>query len=172
MSHELTIRHELRAGDLGRIISLHGEVYDSIDGFGLRFEAFVAQTLAEYVLQNEARGRIWMAERGGVLVGCTAALLRDDGRGQLRWVVVCPEERGQGLGKQLVVDAIQYCRSANCRSLYLETTDGLVESQTLYESLGFSIASSSITTLWAEPRPLIIMEKRLRSSNFRARLTK
>ena len=94
----ISIRNELRSGDLGRVIALHGECYDMLPGFGLAFEAFVARTVAEYILDTGAKGRIWMAERGGRLVGCTAIVLRDVDRGQLRWVLVDQSARGLGLG--------------------------------------------------------------------------
>ena len=101
MKDGIDIRHELRCGDLGRIVTLHGECYEPLPGFGLRFEAFVARTIAEFVLDNEANGRVWLAERGETLVGCTAIALRDDDRAQLRWVLVDPSARGIGLGRRL-----------------------------------------------------------------------
>ena len=55
---ETRIRTELRCGDLGRIIALHGEVYEPLGGYGLRFEAFVARTIAEFILDNDARDRV------------------------------------------------------------------------------------------------------------------
>jgi GNAT superfamily N-acetyltransferase len=152
------IRTRLRCGDLGRIIQLHGEVYEPLIGYGLRFEAFVARTIAEFILDNNASGQIWLAERDDRLVGCAAIVLRDQQRGQLRWVVVDPSERGRGLGKRLVNAAIDYCRDKDCSSVFLETTNGLPESQTLYESLGFSVTNNGIEELWDGPRPLIIME--------------
>ena len=155
---ETRIRTELRCGDLGRIIALHGEVYEPLGGYGLRFEAFVARTIAEFILDNDARGQIWLAERGSRLVGCAAIALRDNNRGQLRWVVVDPSMRGRGMGKQLVYAAIDYCRKAGCESVFLETTDGLPESQALYEKLGFTVTSEAMEELWDGPRPLIIME--------------
>ena len=158
MSDDISIRTDLRPGDLGRIISLHGEVYDPLGGYGLTFEAFVGRTIAEFVLDNDARGRIWLAEQGGRLVGCTAIALRDGNRGQLRWVLVDPSARGRGIGKQLVGSAMDYCREEGCESVFLETTDGLLESQTLYEKLGFAVASETVEELWDGPRPLIIME--------------
>ena len=161
MNEQLAVRTTLRAGDLGRIIELHGSVYNTLDGFGLRFEAFVGRTIAEFVLDNNANGQIWLAERDGHLVGCTAIALREDGRGQLRWVVVDPSERGHGLGKQLVNAALQYSREQGCGSVFLETTDGLNESQTLYERLGFSVTSDATADLWDGPRPLIVMEMQL-----------
>ena len=43
---DISVRKELRGGDLGRVIALHGECYDMLPGFGLPFEAFVARTVA------------------------------------------------------------------------------------------------------------------------------
>ena len=161
MSDDISIRTDLRPGDLGRIISLHGVVYDPLGGYGLTFEAFVGRTIAEFVLDNNARGRIWLAERGDRLVGCSAIALRDNDRGQLRWVLVDPSARGRGIGKQLVNAAMDYCREKGCKQVFLETTDGLPESQTLYEKLGFTVTSESVEELWDGPRPLIVMEMEL-----------
>jgi N-acetylglutamate synthase-like GNAT family acetyltransferase len=157
VTDELSIRHELRCGDLGRIISLHGEAYEPFGGYGLRFEAYVAQTIADFVLRDNAKGRIWLAERAGELVGCAAIALRENDAGQLRWVVVDPLERGNGLGKDLVARALAYCRDQDCRSVVLETTDGLPASEKMYEELGFNITSNTIEELWDGDRPLILM---------------
>lgn len=157
MNADISIRHELRPGDLGRLIALHGECYDALPGYGLKFEAFVARTIAEYVLDAGANGRIWLAERDGTLVGCAAIVLRGGGRSQLRWLLVHPDARGTGLGKELVDRALDYCRSQNCNEVFLETTDGLPESEALYASLGFEIESSASEALWDGVRPLIVM---------------
>jgi len=159
VSDEISIRTDLRPGDLGRIVTLHGEVYDPLGAYGLRFEAFVGRTIAEFVLDNDARGRIWLAERDERLVGCAAIVLRDSKLGQLRWVLVDPSERGRGLGERLVVSALEYCQEKGCEKIFLETTDGLPESQTLYEKLGFQVTSKIREELWDGPRPLITMEK-------------
>ena len=158
MTDTIDIRHELRAGDLGRIISLHGRCYDLLPGFGLRFEAYVARTMAEFVIDAGTNGRIWLAEQGDRLVGCTAIVLRGEGKGQLRWVLVDPVARGAGLGRRLVEGALDYCRDNGCQSVYLETTDGLAESQALYESLGFNTVVNRPEELWDGVRPLIQME--------------
>jgi N-acetylglutamate synthase-like GNAT family acetyltransferase len=158
MTDDLQIRHELRAGDLGRIITLHGECYDGLPGFGIAFEAFVGMTLAEYVLEAGARGRIWMAEKDGHLLGCTALVLRGNNLGQIRWVLVDPSARGIGLGKDLVQRALDWSRDMACTRIYLETTNGLPESQSLYEALGFGIVSNQPAELWDGVRPLIRME--------------
>jgi len=161
MTADIEIRHDLRPGDLGRIVTLHGECYDSLPGFGLTFEAFVARTLSEYVLDAGANGRIWLAERDGQLIACTAIVLRDDQRAQLRWVLVDPTARGAGLGKELVNRALEFSRDNACTRMFLETTDGLPESQQLYEALGFKVISNEPKMLWDGVRPLILMQLNL-----------
>ena len=158
MLKDITIRHDLRVGDLGRIIALHGEVYDALPGYGLAFEAYVARTIAEYVIDAGGTGRIWLAERGNTLIGCAAMILRDEARGQLRWVLVDQSARGMGLGKDLVNRALDYARDNGCSRVFLETTDGLPESQSLYDTLGFRVASDVREELWDGVRPLIRME--------------
>lgn len=127
-------------------------------GFGLKFEAYVAKTVAEYVLDNDAKGRVWLAERDGALVGCTAIALRDGATAQLRWVLVDAAARGMGLGRRLVETALDYSRESGCRRAFLESTDGLPESQALYDDLGFELVSSEVEELWDGSRPLIRMQ--------------
>ena len=162
MADDILIRHELRPGDLGSIIGLHGRCYEHLPGFGLMFEAYVARTVAEFVLDAGMLGRLWLAERGGEIVGCTAIVLREGNRGQLRWVLVDPAARGIGLGKELVNRALDYCHEKGCCDVFLETTDGLPESQTLYESLGFEVTYNEPVELWDGERPLIQMRLELR----------
>ena len=161
MSGDVRIRHDLRVGDLGRIIALHCTAYSGLSGFGLKFEAYVARTIAEYVLDAGENGRIWLAERDDELIGCVAMVLRDGGLGQLRWVLVAPSTRGVGLGKTLVNHTLEYARNSGCSRIFLETTDGLPESQTLYESLGFELVSNEQQELWDGVRPLIKMQLQL-----------
>ena len=162
MPDDISIRHDLRVGDLGRVIALHGEVYDALPGYGLAFEAYVARTIAEYILEAGGTGRIWLAEREDRLVGCAAMILRDEQRGQLRWVLVDQTARGIGLGKELVNRTLAYARDSGCSRVFLETTDGLPESQSLYDALGFEVISDVREELWDGVRPLIRMEIQLK----------
>lgn len=143
-------------------MALHGTAYDALDGFGLRFEAYVARTVADYVLDNDARGRIWLAERDGELVGCAAIAERPQNVAQLRWVLVGASSRGTGLGTTLVTQALNWCVARDFDCIRLETTDGLPVSMRMYRQLGFRIVSSDLAELWDGPRTLIRMEKSLR----------
>lgn len=162
MNEKTAIRSELRPGDLGRIVTLHGEGYAGEDGhFGLAFEAFVARTLADFVIDNKAKGRVFLAERGGALVGSAAMVDRGD-RGQLRWVIVSPSARGEGLGKRLVNEALAYAAAQGWREVYLETTSGLSASMDIYLRLGFEISGEEHLELWdPHAQKLIHMRKTL-----------
>jgi N-acetylglutamate synthase-like GNAT family acetyltransferase len=154
----IAIRTDLRCGDLGRIVALHGEIYErEAEGFGLRFEAFVARTIAEFVLDNASRGRVWLAERGDELVGCCAIAHRGEALAQLRWVLARPEVRGVGLGRRLVEASLDYCREEGVERVFLETTDGLEASRRLYDSLGFRLVSETREELWDGEATLIRM---------------
>src|SRR5439155_5242606 len=99
---DLTLRHDLRPGDLGAIVYLHGTVYARENGFDRTFEAYVAGPLAEFVRTRGDRDRLWIAERGGRLVGCIAIVSVSETEAQLRWYLVDPSARGLGLGKRLL----------------------------------------------------------------------
>lgn len=161
MATDITIRSDLRPGDLGRIIALHGDAYLSEKSeFGLTFEAYVARTIAEFVIDNAARGKVFLAERGPTLVGCAAMVERsagDDRHGQLRWVLTAPAARGLGLGKKLVQLAIDHARLSGWRTVFLETTAGLDASMAIYRRLGFVEEARSRQRLWTDADEVITM---------------
>jgi len=56
----VTLRHDLRPGDLGRIIGLHAVVYAREQGYDVSFEAYVAKTIGERswpLSERDLRGR-------------------------------------------------------------------------------------------------------------------
>lgn len=162
-AHGIDLRSDLRPGDLGRLIALHGTAYEGEAGrFGLVFEAFVARTVAEFMIDNGGRGRVFLAERGGDLVGTSAMVAREGGRGQLRWVLTDPSTRGTGLGRRLVEAAIDHARAEGWREVFLETTGGLDVSKALYDRLGFVETSRTRENLWSGEADLIVMALALR----------
>lgn len=168
MHNEINIRHDLRPGDLGRLIALHGTAYEGEDNhFGLVFEAYVARTIAEYILDNKGQGRIWFAERADKLLA-TAAMVRretagapNDAHGQLRWILADPSARGLGLGKTLVNTAMDYARTEGFSEVFLETTEGLEASMSIYRALGFQEVSRETQNLWLGENTVITMTKKL-----------
>jgi N-acetylglutamate synthase-like GNAT family acetyltransferase len=146
----VTIRHDLRPGDMGRVIAMHGVLYAQEYGFDHGFEAYVAETVAEFGrLARPGLDRLWLAEREGQLVGSVAIVGREDGAAQLRWFLVHPEARGRGLGRQLIDEALAFSRTAGNRSVYLWTVTGLDAAAHLYVSAGFrKTETKPPETLW------------------------
>jgi hypothetical protein len=74
MSTDFVLRHNLKPGDLGSLVYLHGMIYAREYGFDPTFEAYVAGPLAQFVLARIDRDRLWIAERGERIVGCIAII--------------------------------------------------------------------------------------------------
>lgn len=181
------IRTELRPGDLGRIIELHGAEYAALAGYDMTFEAFVCQTLA--VFQERARldaARLWLAEREARLVGSIAIVPRDaaardaaprgaaardvaphdmaarhgTAEAQLRWLVVAAAARGQGLGKRLLDAALGFCRQQGYASVVLDTARGLDVAGGMYARAGFRLEHEEPAVIGG--RPSMMQRYRLR----------
>ncbi|MFN8636223.1 MAG: GNAT family N-acetyltransferase [Chloroflexota bacterium] len=146
----ITVRHDLRPGDMGQVIGLHGVLYAEEYGFDHGFEAYVAETMAEFGrLFRPGQDRLWIAERAGQPVGSIAILGREGRAAQLRWFLLHPSARGQGLGRQLVQEALDFCRAAGYQSVYLWTVTGLDAAAHLYVTAGFrKTETKAPETLW------------------------
>jgi putative acetyltransferase len=103
-----------------------------------RLEKKDLQTLNDpqtYILSTG--GQIFIALRGGRQIGCCALYRRSDGSFELAKMAVAEQERGQGIGRQLIEHAITYARVHQIPRLYLETNSSLANAIHLYESVGF-----------------------------------
>lgn len=149
LESSITIRTELRPGDLGAITHLHGTLYARERGWDPTFEAYVAAGLAEFVLGYDPRhDRLWVAERDGRLVGSIAIQGREGDEAQLRWFLLAPECRGQGTGRRLLEEALEYCRSCGFRRVFLWTVSELTEAARLYVAAGFRCAEEQRHERW------------------------
>jgi GNAT superfamily N-acetyltransferase len=154
----ITLRHDLRPGDLGTVVKLHGTVYAIEYGFDVTFEAYVAGPLAQFALTRTDRDRLWLAERAGSIVGCVAIVGTSADEAQLRWYLVTPEARGAGLGKRLLHEALAFCRSCGYQSVFLWTVSALTAAAGLYRSVGFERVEATPAQRWGVP---VVEEKYL-----------
>lgn len=143
------VRTEVRPGDLGRLLELHGVLYAQEEGFDLTFEGYVARTLGHFASPvDPLRERLWLAESAGRLVGSVAIVRHDSGMAQLRWLLIDPVLRGQGLGRRLVEESIRFARQARYSGLFLETVKELPAAAALYRSVGFALVKEEPRELW------------------------
>jgi GNAT superfamily N-acetyltransferase len=82
-------------------------------------------------------GRILIAVRNGIPVGCCALIAIGPGEYELAKMAVTPEERRSGIGRRLMAAAIDLAERIGATRLYLETNHTLTGAIALYESMGF-----------------------------------
>lgn len=92
---------------------------------------------AAEIVELQVRGRVMLAEQNGEPVGYASLLLNGRRDAHLARLGVHPAAQGQGIGAQLLVDAVQYAQQAGCASLALNTQSSNLRSQALYRSRGF-----------------------------------
>lgn len=149
---EIKIRTEPRAGDLGYVIYLHGDLYGHEYGFGGQFEPYVAKGVAEF-FENYApsRDRIWLAEHGGKIIGSLVLMHREENTAQLRYFLIHPDYRGIGLGKHLMDLWMSFAHAVGYERAFLLTADELGAAISLYKRHGFTLTSEHNSTAFGRP---------------------
>jgi GNAT superfamily N-acetyltransferase len=148
---EITIRTELRPGDLGYVTYLHGILYSREYGYGIEFESYVAAGLHEfYQGYDPLRNRVWVCEHDGRMIGFMLLMARGTAA-QLRFFVILPEYRGIGLGKKLMELYMEFFRLCGYKSSYLWTTHELDAAASLYLRHGFKLVEEKESTAFGKP---------------------
>jgi GNAT superfamily N-acetyltransferase len=133
-----------RAGDYGRVVALHGDLYAREFGYDGRFEALVAGIVAEFIENFDARKeRGWIAERGGEVVGSVFLVRQSPTVAKLRLLIIHPKARGIGLGKRLTRACIAFARRKGYRKIVLWTQSHLAAARAIYQAERFRKTKSS-----------------------------
>ena len=134
---DISIRTELRPGDIGYVTYLHGALYHKEYGYSLQFENYVAKGLCEfYEKYNPERSRIWACEYDNHMIGFL--LLMD---------------RGIGLGSKLMGLYMDFLHECGYKESYLWTTHELSTAAFLYKRLGFKLTEEKESTAFGKPLP-------------------
>lgn len=138
-------------GVIGKITGLHGSYYAEHWGFDISFEAQVGRELSEF-LQDFRDGRdffrtarAWNRFAGSIAIDGKEAGSKG---ARLRWFIVAPEFQGRGIGRRLILEAVDFCRKAGYGRLNLWTFKGLDRARSLYESEGFRLAGEQDIRKW------------------------
>jgi len=148
---EISIRTDLRPGDLGFVIYMHGALYCQEYGYTVQFENYVAKGLCEfYEKYDPKRNRVWISEHNGRRIGFL--LLMDRGEAaQLRYFLIEPDYRGLGLGSKLLNLYMDFLQACGYKTSYLWTTHELHAAAALYKRLGFQLTEEKESSAFGKP---------------------
>lgn len=135
---QLEIRQAI-AGDIGWIISRHGEIYFEQFQLASEFEIDIARKMVAISDQENHFNRILLAIADGHRIGCIAISLKDPETAFINFVLVTSQFRGQGVAHQLMDAVIQHANTNGISSIQLETYRFLEAARKLYQRYGFEI---------------------------------
>jgi ribosomal protein S18 acetylase RimI-like enzyme len=144
------IRCDLRPGDIGDIVRMHGEVYAREYRLDATFEGSVAETLGMLIGRGwpgEGEG-IWVAEADRERIGAVILSDQGDGLSRLRMFVLRPEHRGAGVGRRLLEELLASARAAGYERMELDTFSELRAAAHLYRGAGFRRVSARRQLMW------------------------
>ena len=137
-----TVLRRHQPGDIGWVTHRQGKLYAEEYGWDETYEALVAEILAAFVKNFDARHeRAWIAEVDGVIAGSVFLVRQSDEIAKLRLLYVEPTARGLGLGTRLVEECVAFARGTGYRTLTLWTNDVLSAARHIYEKAGFRLVS-------------------------------
>lgn len=140
-----------RTGLIARVTEMHANYYARTVGFGRRFETVVAAGLAQFCERlDHAENQIWLAVQGDRIVGSVAIDGEDMGAGvaHLRWFILEDGARGSGLGKRLLLSALDFVDEHGFPETQLWTFSGLDGARRLYEANGFRCVEERPGNQW------------------------
>lgn len=148
---DIEIRTELKPGDIGYVIYMHGRLYKEECNYGIEFESYVAAGLAEfYQHYDPERDRAWICEHENKIIGFLLLMHRGEAA-QLRYFILAPAYRGIGLGNKLMTLYMDYLKEKKYKSSFLLTTDELPASAHLYKKFGFTLTEERPSNAFGKP---------------------
>lgn len=144
----ITIRNFVMA-DIEYVISRHKNLYQNEYNLSPIFGNYVDTGVHDFVENFDAdKECMLIAIVNAHPVGSIAVANVDNKTAHLRYYLLEPEVRGQGLGQRLIDKALLFCRDKNYTHVFLETISALKTARYIYKSKGFAITHTHENPAW------------------------
>lgn len=124
--------------DLPQILNLYAEVLDKGEVLSLEQAETLFSKMATY-----PNYKVYIAETESTIIGTFALLIMDNlahlgtPSAVVEDVVVADNYQGKGIGKTMMIFAMEKCKEAGCYKLVLSSNLKRTEAHAFYESLAF-----------------------------------
>lgn len=146
----VTIRN-FTADDITYVISRHCSLYETEYGLTDNFRQYVDKGVKHFASEyDKNRESMWIAESAGKPAGSIAIVKTTEDTAQLRYFLLEPHMRGQGLGHKLVSLAINFCREKDYKQVFLETISTLTTARYIYKQHGFTLTTTHENSSWGQ----------------------
>ncbi|WP_053772901.1 GNAT family N-acetyltransferase [Halorubrum tropicale] len=150
-------------GVVARLTELHTTYYGELWELGPQFEAEMAEGIAEFVgrYDPEADGLWTVVDEAATVKGGIVIDSRDieEEGAQLRYFILDSTLHGQGLGRELLERAMEFCHEDGYDRVFLWTVDELEAAIHLYREFGFEPTDTiDMHTSWETDVPYRLFE--------------
>jgi len=83
------------------------------------------------------KGKFWVAKDGDRVIGTVAIQEKTPQKANVKRLFLLPEYRGKGIGKMLLLHALNHCRRQNFQEVTLITSTYAADAQRLFQHVGF-----------------------------------
>ena len=126
------------------VVDQHERLYAQEEGYDSTFRALVTDILDGFIADHDpTRETGWIAEQNGTPVGCIFCVSAGPTTAKLRMFLALPEVRGQGLGKRLLTECMNFARSAGYTDMTLWTHESHKAACALYVAHGWTLQHST-----------------------------
>lgn len=106
-------------------------------GIDLSYQQFDRELTQFQQTYGSPQGSMILAFFNDKPVGCIAVRYLEPGISELKRMYILEESRGQGLGRLLLVEALQVAKAIGYKKIRLDTLPTMPAAVHLYESIGF-----------------------------------